>query len=100
MADFYPAAVRDADLQDCSTEELKHLAFDSRSGVEWLADSALFELVRRAKKKEETEALDALYVLARRERLDALKALCRIDALPDDLLEVAMRQGLYCVLVD
>ena len=51
MADFYPAAVRDAELQGVSTEELKRLAFDSRSGVEWLADSAVFELAERAKKK-------------------------------------------------
>ena len=51
MADFYPAAVRDAELQGVSTEELTRLAFDSRSGVEWLADSVVFELAERAKKK-------------------------------------------------
>ena len=99
MADFYPAAVRDAELQGVSTEELKRLAFDSRSGVEWLADSAVFELAERAKEKS-TEALEALYVLARRGRLDALKALCRIEKLPDDLLEVAKREGYYCERVD
>ena len=51
MVDVYPAAVRDAELQGVSTEELTRLAFDSRSGVEWLADSAVFELAERAKKK-------------------------------------------------
>ena len=51
-------------------------------------------------RKNETEALEALYVLARRGRLDALKALCRIEKLPDDLLEVAKREGYYCERVD
>ena len=88
MADVYPAAVRDAELQGVSTEELTRLAFDTRSGVEWLADSAVFELAERAKNNNATEALEALYVLARRGRLNALKALCRIEKLPDDFLEV------------
>ena len=48
----------------------------------------------------QTEALQALYALARREELGALEALCRIDALTGDLLEAAKSGGLYCQPVD